>query len=117
MATETAISRYAGSLGPLPLDPRRHASLTRIGEVLAREFDLRGLFGVDFIDDGAEPWPIEVNPRYTASIEVLERALSFSAVGWHVAACRVGRCFWARRCRASRAGPQNGCFTPSMTSW
>ena len=82
--------RYAGSLGPLPPQARRDARLAKIGEVLAREFDLRGLFGVDFIDDGAEPWPTEINPRYTASIEILERALSFSAVGWHVAACRLG---------------------------
>jgi uncharacterized protein len=34
--------------------------------------------------------PVEINPRYTASIEVLERALGQSAIGLHVAACRGG---------------------------
>jgi uncharacterized protein len=81
---------YAGSVGPLPLDDWRLRVLTRLGAVLASEFELQGLFGVDFIDDGHEVWPVEVNPRYTASTEVLERGLSFSAVGWHVAACRDG---------------------------
>ncbi|HEY4312402.1 MAG TPA: ATP-grasp domain-containing protein [Pirellulales bacterium] len=80
--------RYAGSLGPLPADARRDSRLQRLGNVLAEFFHLRGLFGVDFIDDGREIWPVEINPRYTASIEILERAASFSAVGAHVAACR-----------------------------
>jgi predicted ATP-grasp superfamily ATP-dependent carboligase len=80
--------RYAGSLGPLPAEVRRDSRLKRIGNVLAEFFHLRGLFGVDFIDDGREVWPVEINPRYTASIELLERAGSFSAVGAHVAACR-----------------------------
>ena len=82
--------RYAGSCGPLRLDERRTKLLDDIGRVLAREFGLAGLFGVDFIDDGENVWPVEVNPRYTASIEILERGLSFSAVGWHVTACRDG---------------------------
>ena len=34
--------RYAGSLGPLLSESRRDATLASIGEVLAREFDLRG---------------------------------------------------------------------------
>ena len=36
-------------------------------------------------------WPIEVNPRYTASVEILERGLGVAALGWHVAACRDRR--------------------------
>jgi predicted ATP-grasp superfamily ATP-dependent carboligase len=32
-----------------------------------------------------------VNPRYTASVEILERGLGLAALGWHVAACRDGR--------------------------
>lgn len=83
--------RYAGSLGPLPLDEARTVVLARIGQVLCAEFGLVGLFGVDYIDDGRDIWAIEVNPRYTASVEILERATGFSAVGWHVAVCRDRR--------------------------
>ncbi|HXT57748.1 MAG TPA: ATP-grasp domain-containing protein [Pirellulales bacterium] len=82
--------RYAGSLGPLPLTLDRQRQFERIGDVLAREFMLTGLFGVDCIVAEETIWPVEVNPRYTASIEVLERASGLAAIAWHVAACRQG---------------------------
>jgi predicted ATP-grasp superfamily ATP-dependent carboligase len=48
-----------------------------------------GLFGVDFILDGqGVPWPVEVNPRYTASVEVIEMATGDSLLARHVDACR-----------------------------
>jgi len=80
--------RYCGSLGPLRLSPATVARFRRIGDCLAASFALRGLFGVDAILTPREVWPVDVNPRYTASIEVLERALGVLAVQRHVAACR-----------------------------
>ena len=82
---------YAGSLGPLRLGVPAATAFDQIGRALSRDFELRGLFGVDAILAGDTVWPVEVNPRYSASVEVLEQALEFSAVGWHVAACRDGR--------------------------
>ena len=38
------------------------------------EFGLVGLNGVDFIARRGVPYPIEVNPRYSASMELIERA-------------------------------------------
>jgi predicted ATP-grasp superfamily ATP-dependent carboligase len=49
-----------------------------------------GLFGVDAVINSEGAWAVEVNPRYTASIEVLERSTGMAAVGWHVSACREG---------------------------
>ncbi len=43
------------------------------------------------VDGRGEIWPVEVNPRYTASVEILERGLGVAALGWHVAACRDQR--------------------------
>ncbi|MGL5097496.1 MAG: ATP-grasp domain-containing protein, partial [Planctomycetia bacterium] len=66
---------YCGSVGPivLPLDARRR--LLRFGETLAKISPLRGLIGVDFILDGfGTPWPLECNPRWTASMELFDRA-------------------------------------------
>ncbi|HVC99408.1 MAG TPA: ATP-grasp domain-containing protein [Pirellulales bacterium] len=80
--------RYAGSVGPLPLSPGVRTTFERIGQTLAREFGLIGFFGVDTILTGERVWPVEVNPRYPASAEILDRALENSAVGWHVKACR-----------------------------
>jgi predicted ATP-grasp superfamily ATP-dependent carboligase len=64
---------YAGNIGPLLLDPTTKARWQHIGTVLTRSFCLRGLFGIDAILRDGVPWPIEINPRYTASVELLER--------------------------------------------
>jgi len=82
---------YAGSVGPLRLEPALDRQLQAIGEELARRFSLVGLFGVDLILAGGQFWVIEVNPRFPASVEVLERACGFEAVAIHVEACRSGR--------------------------
>ncbi|HWB08530.1 MAG TPA: ATP-grasp domain-containing protein [Pirellulales bacterium] len=83
--------QYAGSIGPVNLTPSQHASVSAVGAVVAGGFDLRGIFGVDFVLLGDQVWTIEINPRYTASTEVLERTLGFNAVALHVAACREAR--------------------------
>src|SRR5262249_32939879 len=44
---------------------------------------LHGLFGVDCVLREDVPWPVEVNPRYTASVEVLEYATGVMAVDRH----------------------------------
>ncbi|HEX5471930.1 MAG TPA: ATP-grasp domain-containing protein [Lacipirellulaceae bacterium] len=81
--------QFAGSIGPLPTSEAVRNILTHIGNVLAAKFELIGLFGVDFIlDDKQQVWTIEVNPRYTASAEIVERFSGISALAAHVAACR-----------------------------
>jgi predicted ATP-grasp superfamily ATP-dependent carboligase len=75
--------RYCGSVGPLEPDDALRESLERLGRTLAYGAVLRGLFGVDgLLRDGAF-WPVEVNPRYTASVEVLEHATGLRALAWH----------------------------------
>ena len=66
--------RYAGSVGPLPLASALVEAFRSVGQALANEFPLSGLFGVDAIVVDRAVWPVEVNPRYTASVEILERA-------------------------------------------
>jgi predicted ATP-grasp superfamily ATP-dependent carboligase len=78
---------YCGSIGPLDLDPSLERQIVRCGQILGSEFRLRGLFGVDFMfDANSVAWLTEVNPRYTASVEVLEAALDVSLLGDHVRA-------------------------------
>jgi predicted ATP-grasp superfamily ATP-dependent carboligase len=48
---------------------------------------LVGLNGVDFIARRGVPYPIEVNPRYSASMELIERAHQFSIFDIHALAC------------------------------
>jgi uncharacterized protein len=74
---------YCGSIGPLLLDPHTQAILERIGGALAMKAQICGLFGIDFILRDGLPWIVEVNPRYTASVEVLEFAHGLKALDWH----------------------------------
>ncbi|HEV3137740.1 MAG TPA: ATP-grasp domain-containing protein [Pirellulales bacterium] len=83
--------QYCGSIGPLALAADVATSFARIGEVLARAFDLVGLFGVDAIVNEQGVWPVEVNPRYTASTELIEWTGGLNAVDLHLAACTSGR--------------------------
>jgi len=83
--------QYTGSLGPLELPEHIETEFWQIGGSLAKQFGLIGLFGVDAVIAEDRVWPIEVNPRYTASVEVLERAIGIEAVAMHVQACRDGR--------------------------
>jgi predicted ATP-grasp superfamily ATP-dependent carboligase len=80
--------QYAGSISPLPAAAATLAEMARIGDVIARRFSLIGLFGVDMVlDERGQVWTIEVNPRFTASIEVVERAAGVNVVAAHAAAC------------------------------
>ena len=74
---------YRGSLGPWPVSDLASERIAELGGLLARSFQVRGLFGVDFILQGDEPWVVEVNPRYTASVEILELAYRSSILAEH----------------------------------
>jgi uncharacterized protein len=86
--------RYCGSLlggGATPVFPRYKELLetacAMAGEV-TRSFGLVGLNGIDFMARNGVPYPIEVNPRYSASMELLERSLRLSLFELHVQACQ-----------------------------
>ncbi|HMF15302.1 MAG TPA: ATP-grasp domain-containing protein [Gemmataceae bacterium] len=74
---------YCGSVGPLCLEVPLREAFERIGAKLIDWHRLRGLFGVDCIVRNGIPWPVEVNPRYTASVEVLEYGAGVPALALH----------------------------------
>lgn len=91
---------YAGSLGPRPLTPIEFAYWHALGQWIWQAFSLRGLFGVDAMVEHAigvnagdaitgepDPLVLEVNPRLTASMELLDRVDGSSIVAKHVQAC------------------------------
>jgi predicted ATP-grasp superfamily ATP-dependent carboligase len=85
--------RYCGSLVGADLFDSE-ASLLECARAMAQavtgEFGLVGLNGIDFIARAGIPWPIEVNPRYCASMELLERSAGLSLFALHRDAC-LGR--------------------------
>ena len=80
--------RYAGNIMPLAGGAAARAEVDAIAGALAQEYELRGLNGFDFILRAGRPVVLEVNPRYCASMELLEQASAASVFGLHVAACR-----------------------------
>ena len=81
---------YCGNLGPLELEEEALGEVALAGAATAGEFSLRGLFGLDFILTDRGPVFIELNPRYTGSVEVIESACEFATIPHHLAACRDG---------------------------
>ncbi len=77
---------YLGSLGPVRLRPCAWRILRRVGSVLTKSIGLRGLCGFDFVLEDGVPQVVEVNPRYTASVEVLELATGRSLLVDHLRA-------------------------------
>jgi len=75
--------QYCGSIGPLQPSPTLRRELEALGDVLGKRCSLAGLFGVDGILADRHFWPVEINPRYTASVEVLEYATDLRALSWH----------------------------------
>jgi hypothetical protein len=86
---------WCGNLLPLHLSPTKRLAFIETVEDMAarltRRFGLRGVNGFDLIvadgDDGcARPFLIEVNPRYTASMELVERAYGLNIFSVHLEA-------------------------------
>jgi predicted ATP-grasp superfamily ATP-dependent carboligase len=82
--------QYCGSIGPLRIASAARRRLVELGRALTERFGLQGAFGVDLIHNRQGFWPIEINPRFTASMELYDWAYGGSIVGAHAAACRKG---------------------------
>jgi uncharacterized protein len=83
---------YCGSveLDPAAVSPRVIGPLECFGGVLV-ELGLAGFVGVDVVIDHAGGlWVIEVNPRPTASLELVERSTGLSVAAEQLAACGLG---------------------------
>lgn len=85
--------RYCGSLlGPtcdlFPGQPEVLDIAAALANAVTVEFRLVGLNGIDFIARDGIPYPIEVNPRFSASMELVERAHGLSLFELHAGACR-----------------------------
>lgn len=92
--------QYCGSILPAEgerLFPGLGDQAFRLASAASAAFGLVGINGIDFVyrapDAGADAiaWPVELNPRWSASVELFEQASGIPAFGLHADACRDGR--------------------------
>jgi predicted ATP-grasp superfamily ATP-dependent carboligase len=57
---------------------------------VAAEFGLLGINGLDFVARDGVPYPVEVNPRWSSSVEVAEHACEATFFPAHADACHSG---------------------------
>lgn len=78
--------RYCGSLlasaGPVGAE--------RLAAAVTEEFGLVGLNAVDFIARDGVPYPTEVNPRWSASMELVEQVVDVPLFQLHAKLCMSG---------------------------
>ena len=88
--------RYCGNILPLPeiTDPGRAeilvAKVRRLAVFLTHAYGLTGVNGIDFILNGDEVYLTEVNPRYSASMELIEHAYELPVFHLHAQAVLSG---------------------------
>jgi predicted ATP-grasp superfamily ATP-dependent carboligase len=81
--------RYCGSIVD-PTDTVDDAVRTgacALAEAAADLFDLVGVNCIDFVVREAVPVPVEINPRWSASMELVDRVSHTPIMGAHVEAC------------------------------
>jgi predicted ATP-grasp superfamily ATP-dependent carboligase len=79
--------RYCGSLYPFPAEPSLLERLDGLAQAMTKAFGLVGVNGLDFIVRDGEAFALELNPRYSASMELLERAGRPNVFEAHADAC------------------------------
>jgi predicted ATP-grasp superfamily ATP-dependent carboligase len=75
--------KFVGNVFPHPFTREISASATTIAEALTLEFELKGLWGFDFIYSG-DVTLIEINPRPTSSLGLLDMATWNDLLGLHM---------------------------------
>ena len=88
--------RYCGSIlaaagdRQFACDSALVSAASALALAVAEEFGVVGVNGIDFVAKDGVPHAVEVNPRWSASMELVERAYGVSMFGAHATACRDG---------------------------
>jgi uncharacterized protein len=77
--------QWSGNIGPTTLSIPVEHKMRRVGNILKWKLGLKGLFGVDFlVTEDERIFVTEVNPRYPASLELLEFATGQVLLNDHI---------------------------------
>jgi|GEM_PF-518313 len=90
-AFNAAPFHFCGGITLSPVAPAIKGSLEDLGQTIAGQCQLQGIFGCDLLLNPEQQnaiWLNEVNPRYTALTELFELQYRLPLLYWHIAACR-----------------------------
>lgn len=76
---------FCGSV--TPFDHARTSGMVAIAETIAAASGCSGTVGIDFVA-GEEPYVIEVNPRFQATVDTVEMAMACNMFQLHMDACK-----------------------------
>jgi len=105
---------YCGNVGPVPVTAGLRDLVAGVGRTLGRVGRLRGPWGLDFVLRDGLPYPLEINPRYTAGVEVLELARSDKSTS-----NAIGKAVYyaPHRLTFPRAGPWDADLADTFDPW
>jgi len=76
--------QYSGNIGPLEPSPQEKQDLEKIAHHLTEFAQPKGLLNLDYILAGDRVVPLEINPRYSASMELIEYSTGQSLIRQHL---------------------------------
>jgi predicted ATP-grasp superfamily ATP-dependent carboligase len=79
---------YRGSCGPIELNEEDSRCLHRFAKIVHDSTGILGLWQADFIKNHDGWWLLEINPRWSSSMELLDSLLDIRLVSLHVQAIR-----------------------------
>jgi hypothetical protein len=84
--TECARFGFSGSMTPFthPMEGR----MRDMAEEIAAKSGCQGILGIDFLVTNSQIFPIEVNPRFVATLDTIERSTGLNMVSVHIKACQ-----------------------------
>jgi predicted ATP-grasp superfamily ATP-dependent carboligase len=96
---------YQGSLGPISLPKEDWALLDAFAKNVSKDSQWLGLWQADFIRRGSHWYLLEINPRWTASMELLEASMRLELVRLHclASAGQLSNDLWQNTFLANRS--------------
>lgn len=83
----TGDARYGFCGSQTPFRHPMSREMRRMAEDIASASGCRGVIGIDFLLTEDRIFPIEINPRFVATLDTIERATGLNLVQIHVDAC------------------------------
>ncbi len=87
---------YRGSIGPVLIPDWLVSPINSFARTVVRTTGWTGLWQADFLLTGSDLYLIEINPRWTASMELIVNGYDLPLVTWHANCRQLGESDWKR---------------------